>query len=155
MIKSKIHITIDPFGCAVSNVVLSYQFVVIVWTNFHPIPTLFCVTSRLIHLWTFLEIPKISTFPIHQWKFLVNSNISTLLRITTFVEIFGKTENFHYSNASVEIFGESEYFHSTTNQCKQEIYQKLFVYTLNFNRYQCQTPFDDPTLKSFYNPSNH
>jgi hypothetical protein len=115
MIKSKIHITIDPFGCAVSNVVLSYQFVVIVWTNFHPIPTLFCVTSRLIHLWTFLEIPKISTFPIHQWKFLVNSNISTLLRITTFVEIFGKTENFHYSNASVEIFGESEYFHSTTN----------------------------------------
>ncbi len=79
MIKSKIHTTIDPFGWAVSKVVLSYQFVVIVWTNFCPIPTLFCVTSCLIHLWTFSEIPKISIFPIHLWKFSVNLNISTPL----------------------------------------------------------------------------
>ena len=33
----------------------------------------------------------------------------------TFVDIFGNTENFHFSNSSVEIFGKSEYFHSTTN----------------------------------------
>ncbi len=79
MMKLKIHTTIDPFGWAASKVVLSYQFVVIVWTNFRPIPTLFCVTSCLIHLWTLLEIPKIPIFPIHLWKFLVNPNISTPL----------------------------------------------------------------------------
>ncbi len=77
-----------------SKVVLSYQFVVIFWTNFHPIPTPLCVTIRSIHLWTFLEIPKISTFPIHLWKFSGNPNISTLPRITTFVEIFWKNQKF-------------------------------------------------------------
>ncbi len=81
-----------------SKVVLFYQFVVIVCTNSHPIPTLFCVTIRSIHLWTFSEIPEFSTFPIHLWNFLRNPNISTLPLITTFVEISGKTENFHYSN---------------------------------------------------------
>ncbi len=75
-----------------SKVVLSYQVVVIFWTNFCQIHTLFCVTIHSIHLWTFSEIPKISTFPIHLWKFSGNPNISTLPRITTFVEIFGKTK---------------------------------------------------------------